>query len=161
MIAMERVGLGYDIHRLVQGRKLFLGGVEIPYILGLEGHSDADALLHAVCDALLGAMAAGDIGEYFPDTDPANHNISSGELLKKTFDLVKKNKFSVVNLDAVIIAQEPNLGPFKKLMRDKISGILETPVDRVNIKAKTSNGLGETGNKEAIACFVTVMLTRE
>ncbi len=158
---MERVGIGYDIHRLVQGRKLFLGGVEIPYILGLEGHSDADALLHAVCDALLGAMAKGDIGEYFPDTDPVNQNISSLELLKKTFELVKKNNFAVVNLDTVIIAREPNLGPFKKLMRDKIGGILEIGEDRVNIKAKTNNGLGVTGNQEAIACFVSVILTGE
>ena len=156
---MERIGTGYDIHRLVEGRKLFLGGVEIPYIKGLLGHSDGDTLLHAVCDALLGAMAEGDIGEHFPDSDPAYHNISSLELLKATFNLVKKNNFTIVNLDAVIIAQEPNLAPFKKLMRHKISSILEITEDRINIKAKTNNGLGETGNKEAIACFAAVILS--
>jgi len=156
---MERIGIGYDIHRLVEGRKLFLGGVEIPYIKGLLGHSDGDALLHAACDALLGAMAEGDIGEHFPDTDPAYQGISSLELLKTTFNLVKKNNFSIVNLDAVIIAGEPNLTPFKKSMLHMIASVLEIPEDRINIKAKTNNGLGETGNKEAIACFAAVVLT--
>ena len=158
---MERIGTGYDIHRLVEGRKLFLGGVEIPYIKGLLGHSDGDTLLHAVCDALLGAMAEGDIGEHFPDSDPAYHNISSLELLKATFNLVKKNNFTIANLDVVIITQEPNLAPFKKLMRHKISSILEITEDRINIKAKTNNGLGETGNKEAIACFAALLLSKE
>lgn len=160
-MAMERIGIGYDIHRLVPERKLFLGGVEIPYVLGLAGHSDADVLLHAVCDALLGAMAKGDIGEYFPDTDPANQNISSIELLKKTFELVRKNNLAVGNLDTVIIAREPNLGPFKKLMRDKISEVLGICADRVNIKAKTNNGVGVAGAQDAIACFATVILTGE
>jgi 2-C-methyl-D-erythritol 2,4-cyclodiphosphate synthase len=158
---MDRIGIGYDIHRLVPGRKLFLGGVEIPYVKGLLGHSDADALLHAVCDALLGALAQGDIGEHFPDTDPAYHNISSLELLKVTFELVKKNNFTIANLDTVIIAQEPNLAPFKKLMRLKISAALGITEDRVNVKAKTNNGLGEAGNDEAIACFAAVILTKE
>jgi len=158
---MERIGIGYDIHRLVEGRRLFLGGVEIPYVKGLLGHSDGDALLHAICDALLGAMGKGDIGELFPDTDPAYHDIASVELLKKTFELVKKNNFSVANLDAVVIAQEPNLSAFKKLMRNKISGILEIGEDWVNIKGKTSNGLGDTGKKEAIACMASVILHKE
>jgi len=158
---MERIGIGYDIHRLAEGRKLFLGGVELPYIKGLWGHSDGDALVHAVCDALLGAMAEGDIGEHFPDTEPVYHNISSLELLKAVFELVKKNNFTVVNLDAVLIAQEPDLTPFKKLMRAKISGILGISEDRINIKAKTNNGLEATGNGEAIACFAAVMLYKE
>ena len=158
---MERTGIGYDIHRLVEGRKLFLGGVEIPYVKGLMGHSDGDTLLHAVCDALLGAMGQGDIGEHFLDTDPAYHNISSLELLKATFALVKNNNFTINNLDMVVLAQEPNLTPFKKLMCQRISEALEISLDRVNIKAKTNNGLGETGNKEAIACFATVILSKE
>jgi 2-C-methyl-D-erythritol 2,4-cyclodiphosphate synthase len=155
---MDKIGIGYDIHRLVEGKKLFLGGVEIPYVKGLLGHSDGDALLHAVCDGLLGAMAEGDIGEHFPDSDPAFHDISSLELLKSTFALVEKNKFSIANIDTVIIAQEPNLTPFKKLMRHKISEVLGIPEDRINIKAKTNNGLGETGAKAAIACFAAVIL---
>ncbi len=158
---MERVGIGYDIHRLTEGRKLLLGGVEIPYVKGLLGHSDGDALLHAVCDALLGAAGQGDIGEHFPDTDPAYHDISSLELLKATCALVKNDKFNVANLDIVVLALEPNLSPFKKLIRLKISEVLEIPMDRVNIKAKTNNGLGETGNKEAIACFAAVILSKE
>jgi 2-C-methyl-D-erythritol 2,4-cyclodiphosphate synthase len=156
---MERIGIGYDIHRLVDDRKLYLGGVEIPYIKGLLGHSDGDALLHALCDALLGAMGEGDIGEHFPDTDPAYQNISSVELLTATFALVKKNNFSIANIDSVIIAQEPNLAPFKKLMRLKISSTLGITEEKINIKAKTNNGLGETGAKAAIACFAAVILT--
>lgn len=156
---MERIGIAYDVHLLVEGRKLYLGGVEIPFILGLLGHSDGDALLHAICDALLGAMGQGDIGEHFPDTDPAYHNIASIELLKATFALVKKNNFFISNIDAVIIAVEPNLTPFKKLMRQKISGVLDLPEDRINIKAKTNNGFQETGARPAIACFAAVILT--
>jgi 2-C-methyl-D-erythritol 2,4-cyclodiphosphate synthase len=158
---MQKIGIAYDIHRLVEGRKLFLGGVEIPFVLGLLGHSDGDALLHAVCDALLGAMGQGDIGEHFPDTDPAYQDISSVELLKATFVLVKKNNFIISNIDAVIIAGEPNLAPFKKLMRKKISAILEIGEDAVNIKAKSNNGLGEIGSNLAIACFAAVILTKE
>lgn len=157
---MERVGIGYDTHRLVEGRKLFLGGVEIPYVKGLAGHSDGDALLHAACDALLGAMSEGDIGEHFPDTDPVLHNISSLELLKAVCGLLKRNNYIVNNLDAVIIAQEPNLLPFKKLMRHRISGAMGISEGSINIKAKTNNGVGETGNNEAIACFCAVMLSK-
>ncbi|MCX5708874.1 MAG: 2-C-methyl-D-erythritol 2,4-cyclodiphosphate synthase [Candidatus Omnitrophica bacterium] len=156
---MEKIGIGYDIHRLVDDRKLFLGGVEIPYIKGLLGHSDGDALLHALCDALLGAMGEGDIGEHFPDTDSAYQNISSVGLLIETFALVKKNDYIISNIDAVVIAQEPNLAPFKKPMRLKISSALGIPEERINIKAKTNNGLGEIGAKAAIACFVAVILT--
>jgi 2-C-methyl-D-erythritol 2,4-cyclodiphosphate synthase len=158
---MGKIGIGYDIHRLIDDRKLYLGGVEIPYIKGLLGHSDGDVLLHALCDALLGAMGEGDIGEHFPDTDPAYHNISSVELLAETFSLVKKNNYTISNIDAVIIAQEPNLAPFKKLMRLKISSALGIPEDMVNIKAKTNNGLGEIGAKAAISSFVAVLLTKE
>ena len=157
---MQRIGIGYDIHRLVEGRKLFLGGIEIPYVKGLLGHSDADALLHAICDALLGAVSEGDIGEHFPDTDCEYDGISSLELLKRTFGLLKNKGVSVINIDAIIIAQEPNLSPFKKLMRAKISQALEMPEENISIKAKTNEGLGETGRKEAIACYAAVMINK-
>jgi len=146
-----RIGIGYDIHPLSSERKLFIGGVEIPYIKGLMGHSDADVLLHALCDALLGAIAAGDIGEHFPDTDPQYQDISSVELLKKVADLVKDKGFKIHNLDMVVIAQEPNLSAFKKKIREKIAQILGVSPAQVNIKAKTNNGLGEIGAKDAIA----------
>lgn len=156
-----RIGIGYDIHRLVEGRKLFLGGVEIPYIKGLFGHSDGDALLHAVCDALLGAAAEGDIGEHFPDTDPKYHNISSAELLKSTIELIKDKGFKINNLDTVVIAQEPRISPFKKQIRQSLSRIIGVKEDYLNLKAKTSEGLGEIGSKEAIACYAAVMLSKE
>ncbi len=153
-----RVGIGYDIHLLVEGRKLFIGGVEIPYSKGLLGHSDGDALMHAICDALLGAIAAGDIGEHFPDTDPKYHNISSAELVKTVMDLVKNKGFVVNNLDAIVIAQEPVLSPFKKQIQEKIAQIMQVNSDAVNIKAKTNEGLGEIGRKEAIACYAVVIV---
>lgn len=155
-----RIGIGYDIHCLVEGRKLFIGGVEIPYIKGLLGHSDGDVLLHAICDALLGAAAEGDIGQHFPDTDPKYHNIPSQELLKKVDDLIKKKNFAIDNIDTVIIAQEPILEPFKKQMQEKIAQILKVKEDSINIKAKTNNGLGDIGRKEAIACYAVVTITQ-
>ncbi len=154
-----RIGIGYDIHRLVEGRKLFIGGVEIPYIKGLLGHSDGDALLHAISDALLGAVAEGDIGEHFPDTDPKYHNISSIELLEIVAELLKNKGFLVNNIDSVIIAQEPVLSPFKKQIQEKIAHILQLNADAVNIKAKTNEGLGEIGRKEAIACYAVAIVT--
>jgi 2-C-methyl-D-erythritol 2,4-cyclodiphosphate synthase len=158
LIMAHRIGIGYDIHRLVEGRKLFLGGVEIPYIKGLLGHSDGDALLHAICDALLGALAKGDIGEHFPDTDVRFQDVSSIELLKAVNDITKQNNYIISCLDTVIIAQEPVLAPFKKQMRQKIASVLSVSEDCVNIKAKTAEGLGEIGKKEAIACYAVVML---
>ena len=153
-----KIGIGYDIHRLVEGRKLFLGGVEIPYIKGLLGHSDGDALLHAICDALLGALGEGDIGEHFPDTDQKYHNLSSVELLKAVKNLVEGKKFLIVNVDTVVIAQEPKLIPFKKQMREKIAQILDIKEDCVNIKAKTNEGLGEIGREEGIAAYAAVIV---
>ncbi len=153
-----RTGIGYDIHRLVAGRKLFLGGIEIPYIHGLLGHSDGDALLHAICDALLGAIGGGDIGEHFPDTDPRYDAISSQELLKTVYNLIKEKNYSIVNLDTVVIAQEPKLFPFKKQMQQAIAGILGIEEENVNIKAKTNEELGEIGRKEAIAAYAVVTL---
>jgi len=151
-----RTGIGYDIHRLVAGRKLFLGGIEIPYIHGLLGHSDGDALLHAICDALLGAIGEGDIGEHFPDTDSKYDGISSTELLKTVYGLVTKKNFLIANVDTVVIAQEPKLVPFKKQMQQAIAGILNVKEDSVNIKAKTNEEMGEIGRKEAIAAYAVV-----
>lgn len=155
-----KTGIGYDIHPLVEGRKLFIGGVEIPYIKGLSGHSDGDVLLHAICDALLGALALGDIGEHFPDTDPRYHNIASTELLKRVADLVARNGFQIINIDTVVIAQEPVLLPFKKEMKQKIARVLNMKEDSVNIKAKTNQGLGEIGAKVAIAGYAIATLSK-
>ena len=156
-----KIGIGYDVHRLVEGRKLFIGGIEIPYVKGLLGHSDGDVLIHAICDALLGALAEGDIGEHFPDSDPKYHNISSIELLKTVYGMVKEKGFVISNVDTVVIAQQPCLSPFKKQIQTKISRILEIQTDGVNIKAKTNNGLGLLGEKEAIASYAAVMINKE
>jgi len=155
-----KVGIGYDIHRLTEGRKLFLGGIEIPYSKGLLGHSDGDALMHALCDALLGALALGDIGEHFPDTDPQYKGIAGSQLLKTVKQLVDKHGYKINNLDAVIIAQEPGLTPFKKQIKQKICALLSLKEDCVNIKAKTNEGLGAVGNQEAIACYTVVSLAK-
>lgn len=155
-----RIGIGYDIHPLVEGRKLFIGSVEIPYIKGLLGHSDGDVLLHAICDALLGAIAEGDIGEHFPDTDPKYHNISSVELLKKVDNLIKKKNFVINNIDTIVIAQEPKLLPFKKPIQQEIAQVLKIQPDCINIKAKTNEGFGEIGKAEAIACYAVAIITK-
>lgn len=153
-----RTGIGYDIHRLVEGRQLWLGGVSIPYIKGLLGHSDGDALLHAICDALLGAAGEGDIGERFPDTDPKYHNIASSVLLGDVAAALRKKGFSIVNIDAVVIAEQPILAPFKKDMRRVIAELLNIQEDRVCVKAKTSEGLGEIGRREAIAAYAVASI---
>lgn len=157
---MSRVGIGYDIHRLVEGRKLILGGVEIPYAKGLEGHSDADVLLHAVCDALLGALGLGDIGEHFPNTDEQYRDISSMVLLEKVAALVEEEGYQVVNLDTVIQAEEPNIKKFKSQMRFHMAYKLAIDERAVNIKATTQERLGSLGNKEGIAAFATVLLDK-
>jgi len=146
-----RTGIGYDIHRLVEGRRLILGGIEIPFDKGLLGHSDADVLAHSLCDALLGAGCLGDIGSHFPDNDPAFRGISSMELLSKVVALVRERGYQVVNVDAVILAERPKLAPFISAIRDRVAGILGTGVDRVSVKAKTCEGLGAIGRGEAIA----------
>ena len=156
-----RIGIGYDIHRLVEGRKLFIGGVEIPYIKGLLGHSDGDVLLHAICDALLGAIAEGDLGEHFPDTDPKYQGISSVELLKIVMDLVKKKGYGISNIDVVVVAEEPMFAPFKKQIKERIVSVLMINEESVNIKAKTNEGLGELGRKEAIAAYAVVNISKE
>ena len=146
-----RVGMGYDVHRLVEGRKLILGGVEIPYEKGLLGHSDADVLLHAIMDALLGAAALGDIGQHFPDTDPAYKGASSIELLKRVGELLEENCYYISNIDATVIAQRPKLAGYREQMRANIAEALHLELDQVNIKATTEEGLGFTGSGEGIS----------
>ncbi len=154
-----RIGMGYDVHRLIQGRRLVIGGVEIPYEKGLLGHSDADVLLHAVMDALLGAAALGDIGKHFPDTDPAYKGISSVALLKHVGELLEENRFLIENIDATIIAQAPKMQPYIDQMRANIAGTLGIEMDQVNVKATTEEGLGFTGSGEGISSQAICMLT--
>lgn len=154
-----RIGQGYDVHRLVEGRKLILGGVEIPWEKGLLGHSDADVLVHAVMDALLGAAALGDIGQHFPDTDPAYEGISSIELLKHTGQLLEQEGYVIENIDATIIAQRPKLASYRPRMAENIARALNLPVDRVSVKATTEEGLGFTGTGEGISSQAITLLT--
>ena len=154
-----RIGQGYDVHRLTQGRRLILGGVEIPYEKGLLGHSDADVLVHAVMDALLGAAALGDIGQHFPDTDPAYAGISSIFLLKQVGDLLEEKGYVVENIDATIIAQRPKLAPYRPQMAKNIADALGLDVSRVSVKATTEEGLGFTGTGEGIAAQAITLLT--
>ena len=146
-----RVGMGYDVHRLVEGSKLILGGVESPYEKGLLGHSDADVLIHAIMDALLGAAALGDIGKHFPDTDPQYKGISSVELLKHVAKLLDENNYVIENIDATVIAQRPKLRPYMEEMTKNIAGALGIEENRLNLKATTEEGLGFTGTGEGMA----------
>ncbi len=154
-----RVGMGYDVHRLTEGRKLVIGGVEIPYEKGLLGHSDADVLLHAISDALLGAAALGDIGKHFPDSDPAYKGISSLILLKKVGELLGQKGFFIENIDSTIIAQAPKMRPYIEQMRENIANALDIQAEQVNVKATTEEGLGFTGTGEGIASQAVCMLT--
>lgn len=154
-----RIGMGYDVHRLVEGRDMIIGGVKIPYEKGLLGHSDADVLLHAVSDALLGAAALGDIGKHFPDTDPAYKGISSLLLLEKVGQLLEENCFLIENIDATIIAQAPKMRPHIDTMRENIAKALGLDVAQVNVKATTEEGLGFTGIGEGISAQAICMLT--
>jgi len=151
--------MGYDVHRLVENRNLVIGGVSIPYEKGLLGHSDADVLLHAIMDALLGAAAMGDIGKHFPDTDPAYKGISSLVLLEKVGRLLTEKGFLIENIDATIIAQAPKMRPFIDSMRENIAKALEMDADHINVKATTEEGLGFTGAGEGIASQAVCMLT--
>ena len=153
-----RVGYGYDIHRLKAGRKLVLGGVHIPFEKGLLGHSDADVLLHAVCDALLGAAGLGDIGTHFPDTDPRLKDISSMILLERTGEMIREKGFDIANLDTTVLAEAPKLAPYRETMIQRISDALDVPPDRINIKATTMEGIGAVGNREGIAAICMVLL---
>lgn len=153
-----RIGHGYDVHRLIAGRKLILGGVEIPYILGLDGHSDADVLLHAIMDALLGAAALGDIGHLFPDTDPAYKGISSLKLLAVVAARIREKGYEIGNIDATVIAQKPKLAPFIEAMRKETARVLQIDPDRLNIKATTEERLGFSGREEGIAAHAVCLL---
>jgi 2-C-methyl-D-erythritol 2,4-cyclodiphosphate synthase len=146
-----RVGLGYDVHKLVSDRKLILGGVEINYEKGLLGHSDADVLVHAIIDSLLGAAALGDIGAHFPDSDPKYKGISSIQLLQKVSKIIDKAGFEIENIDSTIVAQKPKMSPYIKTMRENISSSLNIPIDNINIKATTEEGLGFTGSCDGIS----------
>lgn len=153
-----RIGHGYDVHRLVAGRDLILGGVQIPHRMGLDGHSDADVLTHAVMDALLGAAALGDIGQHFPDTDPAYLGISSLKLLTRVWALITERGYCLGNLDVTVLAQKPKLAPYLPQMKEKLCAILGAEPDRVNIKATTEEHLGFTGREEGIACHAVCLL---
>lgn len=153
-----RIGHGYDVHKLIQGRPLILGGVKIPFELGLLGHSDADVLLHAVCDSLLGAAALGDIGKHFPDSDEAFRNIDSRILLRKTAELLREKGYKVVNVDATVIAQKPKLSPFIAEMRDNIALDCGVSAECVNVKATTEEGLGFTGNLSGISAHAVCLI---
>ena len=153
-----RIGHGYDVHRLVEGRKLVLGGVDIPWEKGLLGHSDADVLIHAVMDALTGAARLGDIGKLFPDTDPAYAGISSLKLLAEVGRLLGENGFSVVNVDATLLAQAPKVGPYKRQMAENMAAALGIAPEQVNVKATTEEGLGFTGDGSGMAAHAVVLL---
>ncbi len=153
-----RIGFGYDIHRLVPERKLFLGGVEIPFEKGLEGHSDADVLLHAVCDALLGAMGDGDIGRHFPNTDPSFKDISSLKLLQNVAAKLADRKFAVENVDSTLLAERPRIAPHVDRMVENIARALRVSPSRVNIKATTHEGLGYIGEGIGMAAYAVVLL---
>ncbi|MBW1783557.1 MAG: 2-C-methyl-D-erythritol 2,4-cyclodiphosphate synthase [Deltaproteobacteria bacterium] len=155
---MFRIGFGYDVHRLVDGRPLILGGVDIPHGVGLDGHSDADVLTHAIIDAVIGASGAGDIGQHFPDSDPAYKGVSSLSLLKTATEMIHRKGFELNNLDATVVAQAPKLAPYLGTMRERLAETLAVPTDRINIKATTSERLGFCGKGEGMEAFAVVSL---
>ncbi len=155
-----RIGEGYDVHPFVEGRDLILGGVKIPFEMGLKGHSDADALLHAIGDSILGALAEGDLGKHFPDTDPKYRGISSLKLLEEIFKLVEQKGYVIANLDATVICQKPKLAPYIQQMRQNIAEVLHVPEEAVNVKATTEEGLGFTGTMQGLAAKAVVLLCR-
>ena len=156
---MTRVGFGYDAHRLVVGRDLILGGVHIPYDRGLQGHSDADVLIHAACDALLGAAGLGDLGRHFPDTDPELEGVSSMVILKRVGAMVRNRGFELENLDTTVVAEAPKVAPFVEKMISRLADALEVKPEQVNVKATTTEGMGFTGRGEGIAAYAVAVLT--
>jgi len=157
---MIKIGLGYDIHRLIKGRRFLLGGVEIPFSKGEEGHSDGDVLAHAICDALLGASALGDLGELFPPSDPAYKDADSMELLRNVFARVKSSGWKVVNLDCVIICEKPKVLPFRDVIRNSLAKTLEVSLDCVFVKGKTAEGLGSVGKGRAVEVLAQCLLEK-
>lgn len=158
---MTRIGTGYDVHRLAEGLPLWLGGVRVPHTHGLVGHSDADVLLHAICDALLGAAALGDIGKHFPDTDPQYKGISSLKLLAHVGRLLREKGYTIVNIDSTIVAQRPKLAPYISLMRQNIADTLGLDIDRVSVKATTTEHLGFEGREEGISSQAIALIENE
>ncbi len=156
-----RVGYGYDVHPLVKGRKLILGGVEIPFSQGLKGHSDADVVLHALCDAMLGAAAAGDIGIHFPEDDPKFKDISSLVLLERTNEIIRSKGYRIGNIDLTIVAEKPKVAEFIPIMREKIAQTLEVDIGEVSIKATTTEGLGFIGRQEGIAAMAVASVVKD
>jgi len=153
-----RIGIGFDAHKFTGGKPLILGGVEIPFRFGLEGHSDADVVAHAIMDAILGAIAAGDIGQHFPDTDEEYRNISSMVLLSRVGRILSERGFRVGNIDCVAVLEEPKVSPYREEMREKIAGALEIEKDKVGLKASTTEGLGFTGRREGVAAYAVVLV---
>ncbi|MCH7721768.1 MAG: 2-C-methyl-D-erythritol 2,4-cyclodiphosphate synthase [Bacteroidetes bacterium] len=153
-----RTGIGFDVHAFADNRKLIIGGIEIPHHKGLAGHSDADVLLHAITDALLGALALGDIGKHFPDTDEQFKDVDSAILLKKTYQLIKEKGYKIGNIDSVVALQEPKLAEYILQIQEKISSILEAGIDQISIKATTTEGLGFIGREEGISAFASVLI---
>ena len=155
-----RVGLGYDVHKLVEGRKLIIGGVDVPHETGLLGHSDADVLVHAVMDSILGALALGDIGKHFPDTDEKYKGFDSIKLLEFVYNLIRGKGYAIGNVDCTIIAQSPKMAPYIEKMRNNISKALNTDINNINVKATTEEGLGFTGTKQGIAAQSICLLVK-
>lgn len=155
-----KIGIGYDVHKLVEGRKLFIGGIEIDYKFGLLGHSDADVLIHAIMDAIIGALALGDIGKLFPDTDDKYKDIDSKILLKKVYEIMTEKNYKIANIDSVVIAQKPKLKDYIEDMRACLSNILNTDIENVSVKATTTEKLGFEGREEGIAAQAVVLLEK-
>jgi len=155
-----RTGTGFDVHAFAEKRKLIIGGIEIPFDKGLAGHSDADVLLHAICDALLGSLALGDIGKYFPDADPEFKDANSIYLLSEVYKMVESKGYKLGNLDAVLMLQRPKISPYIEKMREKISSTLNVGIDKISIKATTTEKLGFTGREEGVAAMATVLVTK-
>jgi len=156
-----RVGIGYDVHCLVEGRRLFLGGIEIPFSKGLLGHSDGDVLIHAVCDALLGAISEGDIGQHFPDSDQGIKGIASEKILSFVGRLLKDKGFKIENIDAVVVAEKPKILPYRKQMIETMSRILQIDASQIGLKGKTTEGLSFTGRQEGIAAYAVALVEKD
>ncbi|WP_349763207.1 2-C-methyl-D-erythritol 2,4-cyclodiphosphate synthase [Fusobacterium sp. SYSU M8D902] len=158
---MLRIGNGYDVHKLVEGRRLVLGGIEIPHTRGVLGHSDGDVLIHAIMDAMLGALALGDIGQHFPDTDMKYENIDSTILLKKVKELIADRGYRVINLDSIIVLQKPKVKPYIEAMRERVAEVLELDVEQVSVKATTEEKLGFTGDESGVKSYCVVLLEKK
>ena len=157
---MLRTGFGYDVHPLVPDRKLRVGGISVPHYKGTEGHSDGDALIHAIVDALLGALASGSIGDHFPDTDPAYKDKASRYFLEKTLSMVLSNGFEIVNIDSTVVLEKPKIRPYIQAIRKSLAGIMHLPVERISVKATTNERMGFTGREEGIACYAIVLIQK-